>query len=263
MPITCCGSAALADRHRSRVRKTRPFGTDCAADGTARFLPASGRTHADAPRSGSSAGRYASHEHGARAVSRAFAPAHSTIGTSVRPGSDNRPRSARGGATRREPARLVREEHESLTRAALQVRPCHNDLNPWNVIVSAADPGRWCTLDWEIAGDNDPLFDLICVSEGLGWSLEETDKLIDEYLERMNPPAHQRPRNAAPFAKRTSCASMPGRWRNSHPAIAESRSRLNWRAAQRSAERDQRLSEVVTAIAARSSRSCGDPLTSR
>jgi aminoglycoside phosphotransferase (APT) family kinase protein len=80
------------------------------------------------------------------------------------------------------------KEHESLTRAALQVRPCHNDLNPWNVIVSAADPGRWCTLDWEIAGDNDPLFDLICLAEGLGWSLDETDALIDAYLELVESP---------------------------------------------------------------------------
>jgi len=70
----------------------------------------------------------------------------------------------------------------------LQIRPCHNDLNPWNVIVSASDPARWCTLDWEIAGDNDPLFDLICLSEGLGWSLDETDQLMDEYLELIESP---------------------------------------------------------------------------
>jgi thiamine kinase-like enzyme len=77
------------------------------------------------------------------------------------------------------------KEHESLTRAALQIRPCHNDLNPWNVIVSASDPARWCTLDWEFAGDNDPLFDLVCVAEGLGWSIDETDELIDLYLEHI------------------------------------------------------------------------------
>jgi aminoglycoside phosphotransferase (APT) family kinase protein len=75
------------------------------------------------------------------------------------------------------------KEHESLTRAALHVRPCHNDLNPWNVIVSASDPARWCTLDWEVAGDNDPLFDVTCVAEGLGWSIDDTDWLIDAYLE--------------------------------------------------------------------------------
>jgi Ser/Thr protein kinase RdoA (MazF antagonist) len=88
------------------------------------------------------------------------------------------------------------KEHESLTRAVLQTRPCHNDLNPWNVIVSAADPTRWCTLDWEFAGDNDPLFDLTCVAEGLGWSIDETDALIDAYLELMessrSPTAPQR-----------------------------------------------------------------------
>jgi aminoglycoside phosphotransferase (APT) family kinase protein len=79
-------------------------------------------------------------------------------------------------------------EHESLSRAALQIRPCHNDLNPWNVIVSAADPTRWCTLDWEMAGDNDPLFDLTCLAEGLGWSLEQTDTLIDTYLDLIESP---------------------------------------------------------------------------
>ncbi len=77
------------------------------------------------------------------------------------------------------------KEHESLSRAALQIRPCHNDLNPWNVIVSATDPARWCTLDWEFAGDNDPLFDLICVAEGLDWTIDETDELIDLYLEQI------------------------------------------------------------------------------
>ena len=88
------------------------------------------------------------------------------------------------------------KEHESLARAVLQLRPCHNDLNPWNVIVSAADPARWCTLDWEFAGDNDPLFDLTCVAEGLRWSIDETDALIDAYLELIessrSPTAPQR-----------------------------------------------------------------------
>lgn len=81
------------------------------------------------------------------------------------------------------PPPWIAKEHESLSRAALQVRPCHNDLNPWNVVVSATDPARWCTLDWEIAGDNDPLFDLICLTEGLGWSVDESDALMDAYLE--------------------------------------------------------------------------------
>ncbi len=81
------------------------------------------------------------------------------------------------------PLPWLAKEHESLSRTPLQIRPCHNDLNPWNIVVSATDPTRWCTLDWEIAGDNDPLFDLICLTEGLGWSLAGTDALIETYLE--------------------------------------------------------------------------------
>jgi hypothetical protein len=45
------------------------------------------------------------------------------------------------------------------------VAPSHNDLNPWNVIVAGVD--RWVTLDWEWFGDNDPLFDLVTLHQGL------------------------------------------------------------------------------------------------
>lgn len=51
---------------------------------------------------------------------------------------------------------------------------CHNDLNPWNVIRTprtgqASKPG-FRTLDWEYAGDNDPLFDLVGLGLGLQWT---------------------------------------------------------------------------------------------
>lgn len=45
---------------------------------------------------------------------------------------------------------------------------CHNDLNPWNVMIDKHD--NWVTLDWEFVGRNDPLFDLICLHQGLARS---------------------------------------------------------------------------------------------
>ena len=52
---------------------------------------------------------------------------------------------------------------------------CHNDLNPWNIIVTAQG---WVTLDWEFVGHNDPLFDLICLHQGLELSDESLADLI-------------------------------------------------------------------------------------
>ena len=40
----------------------------------------------------------------------------------------------------------------------------------------------WRTLDWEFAGDNDPLFDLVCLGHGLGYDDAEMDVLAGAYL---------------------------------------------------------------------------------
>lgn len=67
--------------------------------------------------------------------------------------------------------------HEDVAAAAQRLawqpgpmRGCHNDLNPWNVVRAAEG---WRTLDWEHAGDNDPLFDLAGLSLGLSWTEAE------------------------------------------------------------------------------------------
>jgi hypothetical protein len=57
---------------------------------------------------------------------------------------------------------------------------CHNDLNPWTIICPDWDRGpeapSWVTLDWEWLGNNDPLFDLVTLHQGLALD----DALLEE-----------------------------------------------------------------------------------
>lgn len=61
---------------------------------------------------------------------------------------------------------------------------CHNDLNPWNIIRTADEAPRFRTLDWESAGDNDPLFDLAGLALGADWPIDEALACLDAYCER-------------------------------------------------------------------------------
>lgn len=57
---------------------------------------------------------------------------------------------------------------------------CHNDLNPWNLLVTSQGIR---TLDWESAGDNEPLFDLVGLTYGFHYDDEQTLQCATEYLD--------------------------------------------------------------------------------
>lgn len=64
------------------------------------------------------------------------------------------------------PSPRVERLARSARWPATDLRPCHNDFNPWNVIQTR--DGGWVTLDWESRANNDPLFDLVTMHQGLG-----------------------------------------------------------------------------------------------
>lgn len=87
---------------------------------------------------------------------------------------------SRGFLSRGQPDQDVLNVLGSLRWVPENPRACHNDLNPWNVIFRTSEP--WMTLDWEWFGNNDPLFDLITLHQGLGWDQDSLPDMAAELL---------------------------------------------------------------------------------
>jgi aminoglycoside phosphotransferase (APT) family kinase protein len=78
----------------------------------------------------------------------------------------------------------VTRARQRLARPGDITRPCHNDLNPWNILCH---PAGWRTLDWEWVGLNDPLFDLVTLAVGTGVTPADLESMATRYLYRQEP----------------------------------------------------------------------------
>ncbi len=85
----------------------------------------------------------------------------------------------------------LQEVYQDLHWEPQRICGCHNELNDWNVIKTK---DGFCTLDWESAGDNDPIFDLVGLCYGLEFEDEEFDECIYTYDSQANQHHVQRTR---------------------------------------------------------------------
>lgn len=82
-------------------------------------------------------------------------------------------------------ARLGARLPDALANTAAQVRQgtashfCHNDFNPWNLVVGEAEQR---VLDWEWSGMGDPLFDLAGLAVTHALEAEETEHMLRVYF---------------------------------------------------------------------------------
>jgi aminoglycoside phosphotransferase (APT) family kinase protein len=83
------------------------------------------------------------------------------------------------------PERLVRtmEELARLTQRFAETAPCHNDLNPGNILET--DEAVFF-VDWETAGASDPFFDLGALGVFAFPTADDRAELLEAYLQRLS-----------------------------------------------------------------------------
>ena len=80
-------------------------------------------------------------------------------------------------------------EKKPIAEPSVPALTCHNDLNPWNILIT--DDG-WVTLDWEFVGENDPLFDVVALHQGLGLPQQELQDFTRLYVDHWSDQIEQR-----------------------------------------------------------------------
>jgi thiamine kinase-like enzyme len=68
---------------------------------------------------------------------------------------------------------------ENTLTPLLEYRPCHNDLNPNNILY---DQEAFTFVDWEYASQEDPYFDLATLSTFFALSSDQENTLLENYL---------------------------------------------------------------------------------
>ncbi|MEM8769681.1 MAG: phosphotransferase [Pseudomonadota bacterium] len=138
------------------------------------------------------------------------------------------------GGRRYDPTALSREFLSNSTQPAiieslltgffwkpLHVTGCHNDLNPWNVILPESGP--WVTLDWEWYGDNDPLFDVVTLHQGLGLNDDSLRELLPGWSRRTVGAEELRDCQIAFWLREYAWAYAEQAHGNNRPEISEQR----------------------------------------
>jgi aminoglycoside phosphotransferase (APT) family kinase protein len=113
----------------------------------------------------------------------------------------------------------VEELTARLNWAPETVSVCHNDLNPWNVIRHPT--GEWVTLDWEWAGLNDPLFDLVNLHQGADLNSSLLPGLAERYFDGPVAPVRLHDCLTAFWLRETAWAMAEVAGGNDRPEIAE------------------------------------------
>lgn len=75
----------------------------------------------------------------------------------------------------------INQIEKMLFRIPRRRSPCHNDTTPSNFIVTK---GRLKLIDFEYAGNNDPIWDLACLAIEAKLSNRRSDKLLNYYFNR-------------------------------------------------------------------------------